>query len=115
MKVSELEQKNPFSRKVSKILSLEFDPVLDDLEELKKFLVEATGCEDNKFKVYSNGRGGVGLICCKGFFGTDYRLDLRQLLYGYVVVFKYEDGGHDIFKFDSKEFFRFFKEKNASL
>lgn len=106
----EYKLKNIFKQKISKILALEFQPVLNDAEELRKFLVEATGCEDNKFKVYSNGRGGVGLICSRGLFGENSRLKLRQVSDGYAVVFKYENGGHDIFYFDRKEFLEFFKE-----
>ena len=89
---------------VSEIYAMRFDPLFDKPEDLRKFIKDSTGVDSYDGKVYTNGTGGVALICKTGFSGNDSKMDIHQLHYGYAVVFRYQNGGHDIYWFTRQEF-----------
>lgn len=89
---------------VSEIYAMHFDPLFDKPEDLRKFIKDSTGVDSYDGKVYTNGTGGVALICKTGFTSESAKMELRLLEDGYVVVFRYQNGGHDIYWFTRQEF-----------
>ena len=89
---------------VSEIYAMHFDPLFDKPEDLRKFIKDSTGVDSYDGKVYTNGTGGVALICKTSFSGDGSKMNIHQLHDGYAVVFRYQNGGHDIYWFTRQEF-----------
>lgn len=86
----------PNSWRLKSIYSMEYTCGMTDVNEIKKFLTKY-GSDSDASKVYVNDNKCVGIMATNMMTGDIELTRLTTARSNWIVVYRYKDGGHDIF------------------
>lgn len=97
----------PNSWKIKSIYSLQYTCSLTPIDTVRKFIDEYAGDHDDISKIYTNKNKCVGIMATDMNTGN---IDLHRLKSGdWIVVYRYREGGYDIFVLSDKMWQKLFR------